>query len=222
MLKRRVVSILISIIVICVVFVITIVVRNHRKGNFHNEINENTEQETQRDSFEEQDYSYILSVDTCKSLFQCMPDDAKDSFERSNWINGHYRSVKADKDNMVLVLSKSDINYWKAYINSFIKNRSDLDASEGDLFDVSDNYHKMVVYSKYEVYPAAVFNMTYILPLCGIYQMLNGENPDEWNVKIELYETESGRLVKEGVMQNGAKFSVGPQDWEEINIGSGN
>ena len=110
MLKRRVVSILISIIVICVVFVITIVVRNHRKGNFHNEINENTEQETQRDSFEEQEYSYNLSIDTCKSLFQCLPDNAKDSLERSNWINGHYRSVKADNDNMVLVLSKSDIN----------------------------------------------------------------------------------------------------------------
>ncbi len=220
--KKSIISILISILSLCIVFIVFICVSNNNKNNSYSDNSKKIEEETQQDSFEEQEYSYTLSVDTCKSLFQCMPDDAKDSFERSNWINGHYRSVKTENDYLVLVLSESDIDYWKDYIDSFIKNRSDLDASEGDLFDVSDNYHKMVVYSKYEVYPAAVFNMTYIIPLCGIYQMLNGENPDEWNVKIELYETESGRLVKEGVMQNGATFSVGPQDWEKINIDSSN
>lgn len=165
------------------------------------------------------DHQYVLSVKTCNTFFRCKPEEAEQSLNAYGWTVGRFQSAVEDENgNLVLTLSDSDVEYWKNYIDEEIKDRYRLNALDGCLFIVTDSYHKIEAQTKRELYMADGFNISYISLYCGIMQMLNGENPNEWYVDIEMIDVESGKTVKTGRVPS--TFTVTDEDWDKALVES--
>lgn len=157
---------------------------------------------------------YVLKPITCKSFFGCQPKEAEQVLINSYWAEGHFQSAIVDeKGNLILTLSKEDIEHWSNYINQLIQKRSELDAGDGCRFIVDDDYKSIESHVTKELYPAAGYNIGYISIFCGIMQMLNGNDFNNWYVDIKMFDVETEILIQESRFPV-EKFEVSNEDWD--------
>lgn len=170
----------------------------------------------QNNSNHERNYhTYTLTSTTSHYLFNSSPAEANERFQTSPWIRGHYRSAYEDNNgNLVLVLSDDDITEWKKYIQSDIKQFQTNAEVDGQALEVSIDYKKIVASTNKELYVAAGYDVVYTIVYCGIMQMLNGEDPNEWGVNIIFKDSESGRIVKDVNFPKDGNFSIDDTDWD--------
>ena len=68
-------------------------------------------------------HEFILTPKACNGLFSCNPNEVKNTLEHSPWVEGHFVSATENEDgNLLLVLSDSDIRFWKTAIEKNWKN----------------------------------------------------------------------------------------------------
>ena len=164
---------------------------------------------------ESDNHTYTLTSTTSHHLFNSSPAEANERFQTSPWIRGHYRSAYEDNNgNLVLILSEDDIVTWKVYIKSKEKQFKTNAEADGQSLDVSTDYKKIVASTNKELYIAAGYDVTRMTIFCGIMQMLNGEDPNEWNVNIIFKDSDFGRVVKEVDFPKDGKFSIDDTDWD--------
>lgn len=157
---------------------------------------------------------YVLNAKTCKTLMGCSPDEANKTLKESYWVQGHFQSAKVDeRGNLVLVLSDEDIEHWKNHINQLFEKKSTAEETDGFKFLVDDDYKCIETYVNKEVYSAAGFDLIFMSVYCGIMQMLNGENPNEWYVDLRMYDVETETLIAEARFPD-ESMSVNDEDWD--------
>lgn len=161
-----------------------------------------------------EDKEYILNAKTCQTFMGCSPNEANKALKESNWVQGHFQSAKVDeRGNLVLVLSDEDIEHWKNYINQLFEKKSTAEEADGFKFLVDDDYKCIETYVNKEVYSAAGFSLTFMSVYCGIMQMLNGEDPNEWYVDLKMYDVKTEILITEARFPD-ESMSVNDEDWD--------
>lgn len=157
---------------------------------------------------------YVLEPKTCKTLIGGTPAEAETVLANSHWVEGHFQSAVEDEEgNLVLTLSKKDKEHWENHINQVINNRIELDAADGYKFIVGDDYKSIETHTTKEVYLADGYNIMRISLFCGIMQMLNGEDINNWYIDIKMVDLETGALIKE-VRFPENNLNVTDEDWE--------
>lgn len=166
---------------------------------------------------------YIFKPQTCKNFFGCNPAEASDVLKNSYWVQGHYQSAVEDEmGNFVLTLSEEDKEHWRNYISQLIQKRSELDASEGYQFLVSNDYKSIESHTTREVYLAAGFNIIDISAFCGLMQMLNGEDINNWYVDVKMVDLDTGIVIAEAKIPK-ETVKVNDEDWDRaLNNAEGN
>ncbi len=158
--------------------------------------------------------TYILSSSACRSVFGLEPNQMESALMRADWSNGHFQSAKQNEEgNLVLVLSEEDIEHWKQYFNDIIQTREEIDAADGYLFSVSEDYKHIETDATKEDFHIAVLNMGYIAAYCGVMQMLNGEDMETWYVDLKLFDHETSVLIDECRFPQ-SNFEVSEEEWD--------
>ena len=161
-------------------------------------------------------HEFIITPKRCNSLFSCNPNEVRDAFEHSPWIEGHFVSATENEDgNLLLVLSDSDIRFWKAYIEKKIEKYHELSKVDGLRFELNESYTSLTYYSTKELMLAVGWTMTEIALYCGLMQMLNGDDPNTWYVDVAMADVETGKIVGQGRIPD-EEFNVSSEDWDRV------
>ena len=157
---------------------------------------------------------YIIDSKNCRTLFFCSPEKAEIVLEDSEFCDGHFQYAKEDNNgNLVLILSQEDKEYWRKYIDDSIEIRKEASAESGIEFTVSENYKRIDVYTTRDLFGISGFNLTIYSTYCGIMQVLDGVESDEWYVDERMYDVETRVLIDEARFpQEG--MSVDIEEWD--------
>jgi len=162
------------------------------------------------------EHTYVVPKERCVTLFGCTPDVAVENVPFSPWIDGNYVSIEEDNDgNLVIVLNDKHVKHWRETIQGTFKKSNEGDAEYGLGIDFNEDYTEMNFYTDKEVYRVAGIKIGFLFPYCGILQMLDGVDPNEWYVDIKVIDVDTGITVKEGRLPDDKKFGVKTADWEK-------
>ena len=168
--------------------------------------------------------TYVINDETCRAVYSCTAEEAADSFSSFEEIDGHVRKTSIDEEgNFVLTLSEDDIAHWKKEMEKNLEmlvNSASKD-NDGGYLKISDDYHKLTSKVQEENALAAGIEIQMASLWCATMQMLNGEDPNEWWVDIEVIDLESGNIVLncKDFPRTNRKFSIDHEDWEKAREG---
>ena len=168
--------------------------------------------------------TYVINSDTCMAVYSCTPEENVQTMDDSDWIRGHYRDASVDEEgNFVLTLSEDDIAHWKKEMEENLEmlvNSASKD-NDGGYLKISDDYHNLTSKVQEENALAAGMEIQMASLWCATMQMLNGEDPNEWWVDIEVIDLESGNIVLncKDFPRTNRKFSIDHEDWEKAREG---
>ena len=168
--------------------------------------------------------TYVINSDTCMAVYSAPPEEAITKISKSEWVGGHYRDASVDEDgNFVLTLSEDDIAHWKKEMEENLETlvKSSSKDNDGEYLKISDDYHQISTKAKKEYALGAAVGVQMATIWCATMQMLNGEDPNEWWVDIEVIDLESGNIVLncKDFPRTNRKFSIDHEDWEKAREG---
>jgi len=163
-----------------------------------------------------EEHTYVVPPKACNTLFSNSPEDVVLFKDESPWIDGNYVSMEEDEDgNLVIVLNDKHVEHWREEILDIFKKINEADAQYGLGVYLSEDYTEMKYYTNKDVYDVSAIGIGLIFPYCGILQMLDGVDPNEWYVDIKVIDVDTGITVKEGRLPDDKKFGVKKEDWEK-------
>ena len=165
-----------------------------------------------------EEHTYVVSKETCIWLFNSEPIDMEINADTSPWVGDNYVSMEEDEDgNLVIVLNDKHVEHWRKEILGKFENAKKADERDGigKSFELSEDYTEFVYYSNEELSDGTVIKIGLLFPYCGILQMLDGVDPNEWYVDIKVIDVDTGITVKEGRLPDDKKFGVKKEDWEK-------
>ncbi len=129
---------------------------------------------------EVQEHTYIISERTCNTMFSHPPEEWEEVANISYWIQGEYVSADVDEEgNLVLVLNDKHIWHWKRYIEEDLKKMLEADKRDGEEygFIINEDYTELIYMTDRSFYFGSMIKLGYLIPYCGIMQMLIGIDP---------------------------------------------
>ena len=169
-------------------------------------------------SCELQEHTYIISERTCNTMFSHPPEEWEEVANISYWIQGEYVSADVDEEgNLVLVLNDKHIAHWKRYIEEDLKKMHEVYKKAGvDYgFIISEDYTELTYMTDRSFYFGSMVKLGYLIPYCGIMQMLNGIDPNEWYLDIIFKDWKTGITIKTGRVPDDGSFGITDEDWEK-------
>lgn len=162
-----------------------------------------------------EEHTYVVPPKACNSLFGSSPENVVIRQGESPWIGDNYVSMEEDKEgNLVIVLNDKHVEHWRTEILDDFEQTNKANKEYGIGFELSQDYSTMKYYTNEDVYGVVGMRIGFILPYCGILQMLDGVDLNEWYVDIEVIDVDTGITVKEGRLPQDKKFGVLKDDWE--------
>ena len=163
-----------------------------------------------------EEHTYVVPKERCVTLFGCTPDVAVEDVPFSPWIDGNYVSIEEGNDgNLVIVLNDKHVKHWRETILGKFEKSNEANGEHGLGFELSQDYSVMKYYTNKDVYRVVGIRIGLLFPYCGILQMLDGVDPNEWYVDIKVIDVDTGIIVKEGRLPDDKKFGVKTADWEK-------
>jgi hypothetical protein len=118
-------------------------------------------------------------------------------------------------DTVTLKLSDEHIPHWTGQMDSLLTQlRSDFsEIDENYRLEYSDDYKTVRLYYNLDL-PAldAVSYVMHTETYCIFQQLLGGCGIDGWIVRIEIYNSDTGKLVASGGSESGLSYTK--EDWE--------
>ena len=165
-----------------------------------------------------QEHTYIISERTCNTMFSHPPEEWEEVANISYWIQGEYVSADVDEEgNLVLVLNDKHIAHWKRYIEEDLKKMLEADKRDGEEygFIISEDYTELTYMTDRSFYFGSMVKLGYLIPYCGIMQMLTGIDPNEWHVDIIFKYWKTGITIKTGRVPDDGSFGLFDEDWDK-------
>ena len=169
-------------------------------------------------SCELQEHTYIISERTCNTMFSHPPEEWEEVANISYWIQGEYVSADVDEEgNLVLVLNDKHIAHWKRYIEEDLKKMLEADKRDGEEygFIISEDYTELTYMTDRSFYFGSMVKLGYLIPYCGIMQMLTEIDPNEWYLDITIKDGKTGITIKTGRIPDDGSFRITDEDWEK-------
>ena len=119
-----------------------------------------------------------------------------------------------DKDSITMSLTLEQKQWWlksrKELLDDLNEKMSQYDSDYHITYD--DECTELSLYYDLKVDANKVAEFKYIAEfLCGMYQVLNGVNDDNWNVNINIYNSKTKKLVTSGSSVDGLSYEA--EDW---------
>ena len=165
-----------------------------------------------------QEHTYIISERTCNTMFSHPPEEWEEVANISYWIQGEYVSADVDEEgNLVLVLNDKHIWHWKRYIEEDLKKMLEADKRDGEEygFIINEDYTELIYMTDRSFYFGSMIKLGYLIPYCGIMQMLIGIDPNEWHVDIIFKDGKTGITIKTGRVPDDGSFGITAEDWDK-------
>lgn len=142
-------------------------------------------------------------------------DDLANQFEETGKVEKIVvNDSGTDHDSITMYITKEQKEFW-------IKSRKELlDEYNKKISAYNPKYHieysydctNLSLYYDADLNTHKVAEFLYLSQfLCGMYQVLNGINNDDWNVNICIYNSKTGKLVASGSSNDGVSYEE--EDW---------
>lgn len=164
------------------------------------------------------EHKYVISEERCFAMFGCFAEEWEKRANESYWIAGNYVSADTDEEGkLLLVLDDKHARYWKTHIlEDFDEMFDEIDREEKEYsFKLNEDYTGLICMISKSSYDSAILKLAYFLPYCGIMQMLNGADPNEWYLDISMTDIQTGAVIKTGRMPDDGSFGVNDEDWDK-------
>ena len=82
-------------------------------------------------------------------------------------------------------------------------------------FLISEDYTELTYMTDRSFYFGSMIKLGYLIPYCGIMQMLIGIDPNEWHVDIIFKDGKTGITIKTGRIPDDESFRITDEDWDK-------